>query len=91
MLPIRWRASAIDDLDEIIGYIAARNAEAARGLRERIETCVLPLSNHPYLFRPGRVPGTREVVAHPNYIVVYRVLVDAIEIISVVHTARNYP
>ena len=30
MLPIRWRASAIDDLDEIIGYIAARNAEGRR-------------------------------------------------------------
>ncbi len=44
----------------------------------------------PYLFRPGRVPGTREIVVHPNYIVVYQVIVDAIEIVSAVHTARNY-
>jgi toxin ParE1/3/4 len=91
MLPIRWRASAVDDLEEIVAYISARNPVAARGLRDRIETCVLPLSSHPYLFRSGRVPGTREIVAHPNYIVVYRVLADAVEIVSVVHTARNYP
>lgn len=91
MLPIRWRASAVDDLDAIIDYVAAHNPAAAELLRDRIETSVLPLSEHPYLFRPGRVPGTRELVAHPNYIVVYRVLADQIEVVTVVHTARRYP
>jgi toxin ParE1/3/4 len=90
-LPILWRASALDDLDTIVDYVAHRNQGAADTLRDRIESCVLPLSEHPYLFRPGRVPGTREIVAHPNYIVIYRVLADAVEIVSVVHAARKYP
>lgn len=58
---------------------------------ERIETAVLPLSEHSYLFRAGRVPGTREIVVHPNYLVVYRVLADCIEVVSVMHAARQYP
>jgi len=91
MLPIQWRASALDDLDVIAEYIARFNPAAAEAMRDRIESCVLPLSQHPYLFRAGRVPGTREIVAHPNYIVVYRVLADAIEIVRVVHAAREYP
>ena len=33
------------------------------------------------LFRPSRVPGTRERVAHPNDIVVYRVLAEAVDIV----------
>ena len=91
MLPIRWRARALEDLQAIVAYIAQYNPVAADALRERIEAAVLPLSEHPYLFRSGRVAGTREVVAHPNYIVVYRVLTDCVEVVSVMHAAREYP
>ena len=91
MLPIAWRASALDDLETIIDYVAGFNPAAAESLRERIESVVLPLSQHPYLYRPGRVAGTRELVAHPNYIVVYRVLTDCVEVVNVIHAAREYP
>ncbi len=91
MLPVRWRMSALEQLDAVVAYIAQHNPVAADTLQERIEFSVLPLSEHPYLFRPGRVPGTREIVAHPNYIVVYRVLADCVEIVSVVHASREYP
>jgi plasmid stabilization system protein ParE len=43
------------------------------------------------MFRLGRVDGTREIVAHPNYIVVYRVVADRIEVTAVVHARRQYP
>ncbi|WP_354043151.1 type II toxin-antitoxin system RelE/ParE family toxin [Devosia sp. UYZn731] len=39
---------------------------------------------------PGRC-GTRELVVHPNYIVVYRVLTDQIDIVSVLHARQEYP
>ena len=55
----------------MIGYIAAFNPDAVASMRVRIEESVLPLSGYPYIFKAGRVPGTREVVVHPNYIVVY--------------------
>jgi len=37
------------------------------------------------------VPGTREIVAHPSYIVVYRVWDDRVEITNVIHAQRRYP
>jgi toxin ParE1/3/4 len=47
--------------------------------------------DHPFLYRPGRVAGTREAVVHPNYILVYRVTAEAVEIVSVVHARQQYP
>jgi plasmid stabilization system protein ParE len=37
------------------------------------------------------VVGLREVVAHPNYVVLYRVTSSYIEVAAVVHTRRQYP
>lgn len=38
-----------------------------------------------------RIPGCREIVAHPNYIVVYRVELDHIEVLRVMHARQEYP
>ncbi len=45
----------------------------------------------PYLFRLGRVPDTREHVVHPNYIVVYQVGDEVIDILRVLHSRQQYP
>jgi toxin ParE1/3/4 len=86
-----WRAAAREDLAKVINYIAERNPAAARRIRTLIEDAVLPLAKHPFLFRPGRVAGTRELVAHPNYVVVYRVTDETIEIVSILHARQQYP
>ncbi|WP_296530606.1 type II toxin-antitoxin system RelE/ParE family toxin [Rhodoferax sp.] len=53
---------------------------------------VLPLSDHPYLYRKSeRVPGTRKIVAHPNYVVVYQVTANAIDVLRVLHSRQQYP
>lgn len=91
MLPVVWRSSARAELAEIIRYIANEDPQAARRLKERLEAAVLPLAEHPYLYRFGRVPGTREVVAHPNYVLVYRVAVNCVEVVNVLHARQQYP
>ncbi|MHB1737714.1 MAG: type II toxin-antitoxin system RelE/ParE family toxin [Acidithiobacillus sp.] len=54
--------------------------------------CVATVREHPYLYRiSDRVPGLREIVAHPNYIVLYRVTATCIEIVNVVHARREFP
>ncbi|MDR5762310.1 type II toxin-antitoxin system RelE/ParE family toxin [Caballeronia sp. LZ035] len=58
---------------------------------EVIETAVIPAAVSPYLFRTGREPGTREIVAHPNYLVVYRVMDGVIEVVNVIHARQRYP
>lgn len=91
MLSIVWRASALNDLVEIIGYIADRDPAAARRMRDRLVAAVMPAIRHPGIFRPGRVPGTREIIAHPNYIIIYRVTDQHIEVVSVLHSRQEYP
>ncbi|MCI1740251.1 MAG: type II toxin-antitoxin system RelE/ParE family toxin [Pseudomonas veronii] len=41
-------------------------------------------------FKHGRLSGTREMVVHPNYLVVYRVT-EHVEIVMVLHTRQEYP
>lgn len=91
-LPIVWRASARSDLAEIIRYVANVNPPAARRLRQVLMESVLPVSEHPYLYRQSQtIPVMREIVAHPNYIVYYRVTASCIEVVNVIHTRREFP
>lgn len=90
MLPIYWRESAIEELAAIATFIALRNEAAAISLTEQIEMAVAAAAANPYLYRAGRIPGTRELVAHPNYIVVYRVT-DRVEVLNVLHARQHYP
>ena len=76
MLTLVWRASALDDLENVITFIAERDVSAAERLQAAIEGCAERLPEHPFMFRPGGVPGTREAVVHPNYILVYRVTTE---------------
>ncbi|EDA0235365.1 type II toxin-antitoxin system RelE/ParE family toxin [Salmonella enterica] len=92
MLPIVWLASARDDLMQIVTYIAHENPPAARRLKIRLEASVTPVAEHPYLYPSSdRVPGLREIVAHPNYVVLYRVADTRIEVVNVVHARRQFP
>ncbi|WP_230542485.1 type II toxin-antitoxin system RelE/ParE family toxin [Janthinobacterium sp. FW305-129] len=91
MLPILWKAEAQEDLTAILTYIAQRNRPAALQLYNDIDNAISQLPHHPHLYRTGRVAGTHELVAHPNYVVVYRVEASAIEILAVMHTRQLYP
>jgi addiction module RelE/StbE family toxin len=91
MQHVVWLETASQDLDHILGYIEDRNLLAALNLQESIEYAASQLPFHPYLYRLGRVAGTRELVVHPNYLVIYRVTVSTIEIINVLHARQQYP
>jgi len=78
-------------LVEIIDFIEQRNAIAAQRLHAVIVQSAENLPFMPYLFRPGRVAGTREHVVHPNYILVYLVGIDFIDILRVLHSRQQYP
>lgn len=91
MQTVRWSDEATTDLVEIIDYIEQRNATAAQNIHASIIQSAESLPLMPYLFRLGRVTGTREHVVHPNYIVVYQVGNDAIDILRVLHSRQQYP
>ncbi|HAV51468.1 MAG TPA: type II toxin-antitoxin system mRNA interferase toxin, RelE/StbE family, partial [Brevundimonas sp.] len=60
-------------------------------LRALLDQTLAQVSAHPRSGREGRVPGTREALIHPNYILVYRVEAHQIRLINVLHSARRYP
>ena len=89
---VKWLRTALRNLDDEATYIATDDPAAARQVVERVLTAVATLEEQPALGRPGRVPGTRElVVLKTRYIVPYRVRGDAIEILRVFHTSRRLP
>lgn len=87
---VEWRPEARAELRAILEYIVERNIAAASDLNEAIEAATTEVPQHPYLYRLGRVPGTREIIVHPNYLVIYRIT-DRIEILSVLHARQEYP
>jgi addiction module RelE/StbE family toxin len=91
-LKVRWLNKALRDLDHEASYLATENPAAVHLLVERIREAVAQLSDQPSLGRPGRVPGTRElVVLRTRYLLPYRVRAQTIEILRVFHTSRRPP
>ena len=89
---IRWLRTALRNLDDEASYIALDDALAARTVIERVLEAVGQLAEQPGMGRPGRVPGTRElIVLKTRYLVPYRVHGDTISILRVFHTSRRLP
>lgn len=91
MLVVRWTDEAILDLVEVIGYIEERDSIAAATLHDDIVQTAERLGFMPFLYRPGRVPGTREVVVRPNYLLVYQVGDGTLDVLRVLHARQQYP
>lgn len=89
---LRWLRQALRNLDDEATYIASDDAAASRIVVERVLNAVAMLARQPDMGRPGRVPGTRElVVPKTRYIVPYRVRDDAVEVLRVFHASRRLP
>jgi toxin ParE1/3/4 len=92
MFSITWSPLADADLEAITSFIWQRNPLAAQRMWQLIQDSVLPLAEHPYLYRQSeRMPGCRQIVVHPNYIVVFQVSTDSIKILRVLHARQQFP
>lgn len=89
---IRWLRTALKNLDDEADYIAQDNPQAAAALVKHVLDMVDALAEHPAIGRPGRVPGTRElIVTGMPYLIPYRVKGEAVEILRVFHGSRQWP
>jgi toxin ParE1/3/4 len=89
---VRWLRKATANLDAEAEYIARDSLAAADRVVARISRAVEGLRQHPSMGRPGRVPGTRElVIPGTPYVVPYRVRHDAVEILRIFHASRKWP
>jgi toxin ParE1/3/4 len=90
---IVWSPEAIQDLISLRAYIAEDSPAGARRIVLRIlHDIEYLLPDNPHIGRPGRVPGTRElVIPRTPYIVPYRMQGASIQILRVYHGARRWP
>lgn len=80
-----------ESLQAIEDYIARDNPLAAVDLWLSIDEQVSLLSDLNFPRRRGRVPGTLELVAHPNYVVILEQTPDTVVVLEVLHVAMKYP
>ncbi len=91
-MQLRWLRQALRNLDEEATFIAADDPVAAGLVVRRVLDAVSQLAAQPGLGRPGRVPGTRElVVPKTRYIVPYLVRGEVVQVLRVFHTSRRLP
>lgn len=92
MMPVKWLRQALRNLDQEAAYIAQDSPQSAAEFVTHLLASAQMLATHPQMGRPGRVPGTRElVVTRFPYILPYRVHDQNVEILRVFHTSRKWP
>jgi len=90
---IEWTEQATQHLDQAHDYITLSNSEeVAARITLYIVNSVQQLATFPMSGRPGRVPGTRELVI-PNspFVVAYSVEQERIVILAIYHGAQQWP
>lgn len=88
----RWTPEALEDLDALFAYIAADNPDAAAEVAIQVEGACGQLDIFPLLGRPGRSPGTREIVIpRIPYLVVYELQDGRAAILRVLHAKMRWP
>ena len=88
---IRWTVPAAEDLESIKNYLEGHHPQFAEPTVRTIYQRVRSLKITPNRGRPGHRSGTRELTVTPlPYVVVYRVLAEAVEILHIYHGAQDW-
>lgn len=90
-MKVVWLPAAKRDRAEIVDFIAVDNRTAAARMDELFMAAAARLGRFPQLGRPGKIPGTRELIPYENYRLVYEVEADTVWVMALVHTARQWP
>ncbi|RLE16042.1 MAG: type II toxin-antitoxin system RelE/ParE family toxin [Acidobacteria bacterium] len=88
-----WTELAASDLDQIESLIFEDNPDAAlQQVIRIIDVVETYIADRPRMGKPGRIDGTRELaVSGTPYIIMYRLFHQNLEILRVLHGARQWP
>lgn len=90
-MKVIWTPEARQDRLTIWDYIKAENQDAAVRIDKLFSEAVARLTDFPMLGHPGTVANTRELTPYRSYRLIYEVDAEAIWILAIVHTARQWP
>ena len=90
-MTVRWLAEALINLADILDAVSEESPQGASMLATEIESKTARLETHPKLYTAGRVRGTRECVVTENYLLIYRLQGDDVQILRVLHARQQWP
>lgn len=81
------------DCDDDWAYVAADDIAAGAQLDALFSRAVAQLIDFPSIGRPGMIAGTRELIPHENYRIVYEIMDQRVWVLALalVHAARPWP
>ncbi|MCC8931204.1 type II toxin-antitoxin system RelE/ParE family toxin [Rhizobium sp. 'Codium 1'] len=88
---VQWTRQAIHDRASIFEDIVEKNPVAALAIDNTFEQAVIQLGQFPHSGKIGLVPGTRELLPHPSYRLIYEVTNGKLAILAIVHASRQWP
>jgi toxin ParE1/3/4 len=90
MAEVTLTQQAREDLMAIWAYVADDNPSAADRVLDTLDARMMRLAEYPLLgpARPDIAPDLRYLVSG-NYLVLYRVRSESVEVVRVLHGARN--
>jgi addiction module RelE/StbE family toxin len=86
-----WTPQAQQDRADIWDYIAADNPRAALRMDLLFSDAAARLAAYPKMGKAGRIAGTRELIPHESYRLVYEIDGTTVWVLALVHTARQWP
>ncbi|MDR2196331.1 MAG: type II toxin-antitoxin system RelE/ParE family toxin [Gallionellaceae bacterium] len=86
-----WTPEAERDRADIWDYIAADNPDAAVQMDTLFSDAAARLVAHPKLGKAGEIQGTRELIPHESYRLVYEIDGDTVWVLALLNTAQQWP
>jgi toxin ParE1/3/4 len=86
-----WAPEAEQDRDDIWFHVSAENPSADARMDELFSVEAARLGSHSKLGHPGKIAGTRELIPHESYRLVYEVHDATVWLLALVHTAQQWP
>jgi plasmid stabilization system protein ParE len=73
-------------------YIASDSLHAASRMDKLFSEAAARLTVHPKIGKHGKIPGTRELMPHDSYRLVYEIERETtVWVLALVHTAMQWP
>jgi toxin ParE1/3/4 len=87
---LRVTKRAATQIEEALEYIETDSPQGANHVRERIQTLLRLLTQHPYAGQATELPGVRRLTLSPYpYLLFYRVTDDEVIVQRMRHTSRK--
>ena len=90
-MKVIWTPEAQQDRADVWDYIAADDPHTAARMDALFSNAAASLAEYPLFGQAGMIPGTRELIPHENYRLVYEIAQETVWVLVLVHTVRQWP